>query len=91
MATILLFLVLSAIGAAPAAGGPIITTKFDPEYPDFKIYVGEEQWFRSGEFKLRHDGRWWSTASKSNYSLMLSKSVEEEHGTDAIGEFFKRR
>ena len=92
MAPMLLFLVLSTIGVASTAGDNIlITTKFDPEYADFKIYLGPEQWFRSGELKLRHNGQWWSTASKNDYSLTLTKYVEEERGADDIGHYFKRR
>ena len=67
-----------------------VSVRFELESPNFKVYVDDNEWLRSGIFKIRYGGKWWSSESKDKYSLMLSDNTEED-GADSIGAFFKRR
>lgn len=82
------FVFLSLLSAASAEKN--FEVKFDSESTDFKVYVGAKEWLRSGIFRIRHGGEWWSSESQDKYALVLSGSIEED-GTDSIGAFFKRR
>jgi hypothetical protein len=68
-----------------------LSLEFDKDTgPGYKVYVGDKEWLRSGIFKIRHEGEWWSSESPDKYSLQPTDN-SEERGTDSIGDFFKRK
>lgn len=66
------------------------SVRFDSEYAGFQVYIGAKEWLRSGIFRIRYGGEWWSSESLDKNSLKLSDS-SEENGADSIGVFFKRK
>ena len=67
-----------------------VSVRFESESPSFKVYVDDNEWLRSGIFKIRYGGKWWSSESVDEYSLVLSDHAEEA-GADSIGAFYKQR
>lgn len=88
MISSLVFLAFSLLHLATA--DQTFSVQFDSESPDFKVYVGEKEWLRSGILRIRNGGEWWSAESEDKYSLKLCNESEED-GTDSIGVFFKRK
>lgn len=67
-----------------------IKIQFAEEGCEFNVSVGSNYWLRSGVFRLRHEGQWWSSDSTDKNSLKLTDTDAEE-GSDSIGTFWKHK
>ena len=68
-----------------------IKVQFAEDGCEFRISVGGKNWLRSGVFRLRHDGKWWSSDSSDKNSLRLVDEDDKEEGSDSTGKFSKHR